>query len=55
MRRGRRGHPCAVEARQIGLWKCPECGQQWEIHGVESAPKIRKVSRVGWFIAKLLG
>ncbi|TWF96002.1 hypothetical protein [Saccharopolyspora dendranthemae] len=54
MRRGRRGHPCEVPT-QIGLWRCPECGQQWEIHGIEGNPQIRKVSRVGWFVAKLLG
>ncbi|MGP4018987.1 hypothetical protein [Saccharopolyspora sp. 5N708] len=55
MRRGRRGHPCEPDITRIGLWRCPECRQLWEIHGVAGNPRIRKVSRIGWFLAKLLG
>ncbi|GAA2794392.1 hypothetical protein [Saccharopolyspora taberi] len=55
MRRGRRGHPCEPDTSRIGLWRCEECKQLWEIHGVEGAPKVRRVSRIGQFFAWLLG
>ncbi|WP_192827138.1 hypothetical protein [Actinopolyspora erythraea] len=55
MRRGRNGHPCEPDTSRIGLWRCEECGQQWEIHGVADNPRVRKVSRIGWFFAKLFG
>lgn len=55
MRTGRGGHPCEVDTTEIGLWRCDVCGQQWEVHGVAGNPRVRKVSRIGWFIAKLMG
>ncbi len=39
----------------MGLWHCPECGQQWEIHGVAGNLRARRVSRIGSFLARLLG
>lgn len=54
MRRGRRGHPCEVDTSHMGLWRCPECGQQWEVHGVADRPRVRRVSRIGWFLARML-
>jgi hypothetical protein len=40
----------------MGLWRCEECGQYWEIHGVAGQHiQVRRVSRVAWFFAKLLG
>ncbi|WP_258341122.1 hypothetical protein [Saccharopolyspora gregorii] len=56
MRRGRRGHPCEPDASRLGPWFCPECGQEWEIHGVAGGrPKVRRVSRVAKFVATWLG
>ncbi len=55
VRRGRNGHRCEPDTSQIGLWRCEVCGQQWEIHGVADNPRVRKVSRIGWFLAKLFG
>ncbi|MEU6130226.1 hypothetical protein ABZ805_13735 [Saccharopolyspora sp. NPDC047091] len=56
MRRGRRGHPCEPDASRLGPWYCPECGQEWEIHGVAGGrPKIRRVGRVAKFVATWLG
>lgn len=55
MRRGRGGHPCDPDLSVVGLWRCPECGQGWEIHGVAGVDvRARKVSRVAWFFVNLL-
>ncbi|CAM02796.1 hypothetical protein A8924_3915 [Saccharopolyspora erythraea NRRL 2338] len=55
MRKGRRGHPCDPDTSRIGLWRCDQCGQQWEIHGVEGDVRVRRVSRVAQFFMWLLG
>ncbi|WP_433868580.1 hypothetical protein [Saccharopolyspora sp. CA-218241] len=56
MRRGRRGHPCEPDSSRIGMWRCDDCGQLWEIHGVAGQHvRVRRVSRVGSFLTKLLG
>lgn len=56
MRRGRRGHPCEPDLSRMGPWTCPGCGQQWEIHGIAGTDvRARRVNRLAWFFAKLLG
>ena len=56
MHRGRRGHPCEPDLSRMGLWTCPDCSQQWEIHGIAGTDvRARRVSRLAWFFAKLLG
>ncbi len=56
MKKGRRGHPCQPDTSQLGVWRCDVCGQDWEIHGIAGNDvRVRKVSRVGWFIVKLFG
>lgn len=56
MRRGRGGHACEPDLTRMGLWNCETCGQQWEIHGIAGTDvRVRRVSRVAWFFAKLLG
>ncbi|WP_255526623.1 hypothetical protein [Saccharopolyspora montiporae] len=44
-----------MDTTQIGVWRCGICGQQWEVHGVAGNPRVRRVSRFGWFLAKLMG
>ena len=56
MQRGRRGHPCEVDTTRLGPYQCPECGQHWEVNGIAGfEPKVRRVSRVAWFVAKWCG
>lgn len=56
MHRGRRGHPCEPDLSRMGLWTCPDCGQQWEVHGIAGTDvRARRVSRLAWFFVKLLG
>lgn len=55
MSRGRGGHRCDPDLSVVGLWRCPDCGQGWEIYGVAGADvRARKVSRVAWFFVNLL-
>lgn len=37
------------------MWQCAECGQYWEIHGVAGDARVRRRSRIAWFLARLLG
>lgn len=56
MPRGRRGHDCSPDTSKMGIWVCPDCRQEWEIHGIAGHHvKVRRISRFGKVITRLFG
>lgn len=54
MQKGRKGHPCQPDLSNTGLWRCEDCGQEWEVRGIAGHKvQARKVSTVAKWIIRL--